>query len=412
MDSDESSDSDDDGQMLSSADEGSDDEGALDPSTNMGYADVIETELDAAYEQFNSRRKAAATARKAVASEDDDDLYAPIGAAKTGAAAQHSELIGSVPEGSTSRAASLWFQQPMFAKATGGDSDDEADDEDIEEDDDEDDVSDQQSDSEAPQGGSGGSALAPPAAGPGGGSLGAKARKKQRLAAQASSDFEAEPNSFGVARGTGNDSDDDAGSEVDDEEYDSDDKAMVSAMAPIMLRKKDRDDFIDAGYNRYANNDDESILPKWFVDDERKHHKPNLPITKEEAIAMRIEKKVINNRPIKKVAEAKARKKRKESRAAEKVKQKAEAISEAEGVSAKSKMRAIEKLMKAAKAKKPDATYVATAKIGGSKIVSNKGRASGGRTMKVDRRMKTDKRGSKASAMRAAGKRSKKPKHR
>ncbi len=75
-------------------------------------------------------------------------------------------------------------------------------------------------------------------------------------------------------------------------------------------------------------------------------------------------------------------------------------------------MRAIEKLMKAAKAKKPDATYVATAKIGGAFIVSNKGRASGGRTMKVDRRMKTDKRGSKASAMRAASKRSKKPKHR
>ena len=54
------------------------------------------------------------------------------------------------------------------------------------------------------------------------------------------------------------------------------------------------------------------------------------------------------------VAEAKARKKRKDSRRAEKVKAKAEAIAEADDVSAKAKMRAIEKLMKAQKQKKPD----------------------------------------------------------
>ena len=181
---------------------------------------------------------------------------------------------------------------------------------------------------------------------------------------------------------------------------------MVTALAPSMLRKKSREDLIDAGYNRYANNDDQSILPKWFVEDELKHHRPNLPITKEEAMRARAEARAINNRPIKKVAEAKARKKRKDSRRAEKVKAKAEAIAEADDVSAKAKMRAIEKLMKAQKQKKPDAVYVATEKGGGTKVVSKakKGAGSGGRTVKVDRRMKADKRGKQAADRRKSNK--------
>ena len=45
-----------------------------------------------------------------------------------------------------------------------------------------------------------------------------------------------------------------------DEDYDSDDKAMVSALAPLMMRKKTRDDLVESGYNRYAYNDDQ-VLP-------------------------------------------------------------------------------------------------------------------------------------------------------
>ena len=37
---------------------------------------------------------------------------------------------------------------------------------------------------------------------------------------------------------------------------------------------------IDASYNRYAFNDDNSLLPDWFKEDEAKHNKPELPITK------------------------------------------------------------------------------------------------------------------------------------
>ena len=43
-------------------------------------------------------------------------------------------------------------------------------------------------------------------------------------------------------------------------DYDSDDKAMVSALAPLMMRKKTRDDLVESGYNRYAYNDDQ-VLP-------------------------------------------------------------------------------------------------------------------------------------------------------
>ena len=35
---------------------------------------------------------------------------------------------------------------------------------------------------------------------------------------------------------------------------------MVSALAPLMMRKKTRDDLVESGYNRYAYNDDQ-VLP-------------------------------------------------------------------------------------------------------------------------------------------------------
>lgn len=62
---------------------------------------------------------------------------------------------------------------------------------------------------------------------------------------------------------------------------DSDDMANTRAIAKIMLRKKARRDILDSTYNRYNNFDDPSLLPQWFLEDEQKHYKPNVPITKE-----------------------------------------------------------------------------------------------------------------------------------
>ena len=109
---------------------------------------------------------------------------------------------------------------------------------------------------------------------------------------------------------------------------DSDDMAETRALAKVMLRKKARNEILDSTYNRYSNYDDPAILPQWFVEDEAKHYKPNLPITKEEAQEEKRLLREYNERPSKKVTEAKARKKRRLAKAMEKIKKKANIIIE------------------------------------------------------------------------------------
>jgi len=87
-----------------------------------------------------------------------------------------------------------------------------------------------------------------------------------------------------------------------------------------MLRRKERGEILDASYNRYVFHDDPGALPAWFVEDEQKHNKPELPVTKEEVDEERRLLKEYNARPSKKVAEAKARKKRKLMKAMQRVK--------------------------------------------------------------------------------------------
>ena len=49
---------------------------------------------------------------------------------------------------------------------------------------------------------------------------------------------------------------------------DSDDIAETRALAKVMLRKKARNEILDASYNRYSHHDDTSVLPSWFIEDE------------------------------------------------------------------------------------------------------------------------------------------------
>lgn len=63
---------------------------------------------------------------------------------------------------------------------------------------------------------------------------------------------------------------------------DSDDIAETRALAKKMLRKKFRTETIDNSYSRYAYEDDENIVPDWFLEDEAKNNKPNINLTKEE----------------------------------------------------------------------------------------------------------------------------------
>ena len=76
----------------------------------------------------------------------------------------------------------------------------------------------------------------------------------------------------------------------------------------LVNRQKSKTDLINDGFTRYSLNSKEG-LPSWFLDDESKHYKANIPVTKEAITALRNKLRSLDARPIKKIAEAKARKK-------------------------------------------------------------------------------------------------------
>ena len=63
----------------------------------------------------------------------------------------------------------------------------------------------------------------------------------------------------------------------DNEQYDSHDRAMTLALGTLMLRRSREKALVDASYNRFTWNDAKD-LPAWFLDDEMKHNKPQLPV--------------------------------------------------------------------------------------------------------------------------------------
>ncbi|XP_057783115.1 adoMet-dependent rRNA methyltransferase spb1 [Salvia miltiorrhiza] len=185
---------------------------------------------------------------------------------------------------------------------------------------------------------------------------------------------------FEVVPAPATDSDDSSSDESDDDDS-IETKAEILACAKKMLSKKQREHMIDDAYNKYMFHDDG--LPKWFLDEEKKHRVPVKPVTKEEIAAMKAQFKEINARPAKKVAEAKARKKRAAYKKLEKVRKKANTISDQADISDRSKGRMIESLYKKATAtRKPQKEYVVAKK--GVQVKGGKGKVV------VDRRMKKD----------------------
>ena len=70
---------------------------------------------------------------------------------------------------------------------------------------------------------------------------------------------------------------DDRSYDSDNEQYDSHDRAMTLALGTLMLRRSREKALVDASYNRFTWNDSKD-LPAWFLDDEMKHNKPQLPV--------------------------------------------------------------------------------------------------------------------------------------
>jgi AdoMet-dependent rRNA methyltransferase SPB1 len=169
----------------------------------------------------------------------------------------------------------------------------------------------------------------------------------------------------------------------ENEHYDSDDYATTLALGTMMLRKSKAKALVDASYNRYAWNDPEG-LPDWFIDDEKRHYRPQLPIPPE--LLEKMKQKFLNlaAKPIAKVAEARARKQKRTKTKIAAAKKKAAAVASSNDMTETMKLKAISKAMRGKESEAPR-KYVVSRK---------NGTAQGGKGIKlVDKRMKNDKRG-------------------
>ncbi|KAF2156576.1 hypothetical protein K461DRAFT_325349 [Myriangium duriaei CBS 260.36] len=172
-------------------------------------------------------------------------------------------------------------------------------------------------------------------------------------------------------------------------------EAMTLAHA-LATGKTTKSQLQDETFNKYSHRDVDG-LPDWFLDDEHAHSRPNRPITKEAAAAIKEKMRALNARPIKKVREAKARKAMRAATRLEKLKKKSALLADSEDVSEKDKAGQITKIMaraarKGGKKRQPVKVVVAR---GGNR--GNKGRPGGvkGKYKMVDPRLKKDVRAEK-----------------
>lgn len=173
-------------------------------------------------------------------------------------------------------------------------------------------------------------------------------------------------------------------------------EAMALAQQLATGEKKSQD-IVDEGYNRYSFRDTDG-LPEWFLDDETKHSRPNRPITKAAAAAIREKMRAINARPIKKVMEAKGRKKMKAAQKLERLRKKSALLLEDEGMSERDKSQAIAQMMSKATKKKPKQQVKLVVAKGNNKGISGRPRGVKGKYKIVDARMKKDIRAQKRLA--------------
>ncbi|EST08925.1 Ribosomal RNA methyltransferase Spb1, domain of unknown function DUF3381 [Kalmanozyma brasiliensis GHG001] len=176
-------------------------------------------------------------------------------------------------------------------------------------------------------------------------------------------------------------------------------EAVALAQA-LVNRQITKEDLMDQGFSKH-NFVDKDGLPTWFLDDETKHYKANIPITKEAMQALRDRQRALDVRPIKKVAEAKARKKMRTLRRLEKAQKKAETINENEDITEKEKSSTINKILaksvKGGQKKKEVQLVVAK---GVNRGLKGRPKGTKGRYKMVDPRMKKELRAFKRKAKR------------
>ncbi|XP_039985640.1 pre-rRNA 2'-O-ribose RNA methyltransferase FTSJ3 [Xiphias gladius] len=171
----------------------------------------------------------------------------------------------------------------------------------------------------------------------------------------------------------------------------------------IATSKKRARDLVDSSFHRFASSEESWEVPEWFLDDERKHRKKPVPVTKEMVEEYKQKWKEIDARPIKRVAEAKARKKRRMLKKMEQAKKKAEAVVNTVDISEREKMAQLKSIYKKAALgkEKREVTYVVTKKGAGRKVRRPPGVK--GVFKVVDSRMKKDMRGMQRKEQHAKG---------
>uniref|UniRef100_W5MRD4 pre-rRNA processing protein FTSJ3 n=1 Tax=Lepisosteus oculatus TaxID=7918 RepID=W5MRD4_LEPOC len=163
--------------------------------------------------------------------------------------------------------------------------------------------------------------------------------------------------------------------------------------------------FVTSHYMRHAFSEEVDEVPEWFLEDERKHRRRTVPVTREMVEEYRQRWREINARPIKKVAEAKARKKRRVLKKMEQAKKKAEAVVNTVDISEREKMAQLKSIYKKAGLgkEKREVTYVVAKRGAGRKVRRPAGVK--GVFKVVDSRMKKDMRALKKKEQREGGRR-------
>ncbi|KAK4437755.1 AdoMet-dependent rRNA methyltransferase spb1 [Sesamum alatum] len=370
---------DDAGDIRDSESEESHDEAESDTSSDVDseeerrrYDEKVEKLLDEAYEHFVAKKEGSTKQRKRSKQsyskddqllEDDGDsiLHSDQDSDNDGANHEANPLVVPLLENAPTQEeiAAQWFSQDVFM--------DEDEQEELDKDDSEDEMQ-VEAPPEHPR--VTGKKMENSPEEP-------SSKKKSKLQPTQSSKVD---DGFEIVPAPATDSSDSSSSDDSDQD-DIETKAEILACAKKMLTKKQREQMLDDAYNKYMFHDEG--LPKWFLDEEKRHRQPIKPVTKEEVAAMRAQFKEIDARPAKKVAEAKARKKRAAYRKLEKVRKKANSITDQADISDRSKSRMIEQLYKKAAApKKSEKEYVVAKK--GVQVKAGKGKVL------VDRRMKKD----------------------
>uniref|UniRef100_A0A8C6S7L1 pre-rRNA processing protein FTSJ3 n=1 Tax=Neogobius melanostomus TaxID=47308 RepID=A0A8C6S7L1_9GOBI len=134
--------------------------------------------------------------------------------------------------------------------------------------------------------------------------------------------------------------------------------------ALIATSKKRARNLVDESFHRFAGSDEPWEIPEWFMNDEHKHRKKPVPVTREMVEEYKQKWKEIDARPIKRVAEAKARKKRRMMKKMEQAKKKAEAVVNTVDISEREKMSQLKSIYKKAGLgkEKRQVTYVCAKK--------------------------------------------------